>query len=139
MAHVDAHVTRVEPDPAGLERLREMRRHIAHYITAAVADDARRYCPVDTGELRDSISERELLGRQNISPESDGGVVTVGTDHWAPTEYGSAPHIIRAHGPYSLHNAETDEYFGPLVHHPGTPEQPFMRPAIYQRRELHHE
>jgi hypothetical protein len=97
-------------------------------VTEAVADDARAGCPYDSGELFESIKERY--------PGDLIGVVEVGTDHWQETEYGSPPHIIRAHGDYSLHNPETGEYFGPVVHHPGTPEQPFMRPALYQRRSL---
>lgn len=96
-------------------------------LTGAVADDARAGCPYDSGDLHDSI--REVYPGQLV------GVVVVGTDHWRETEYGSSPHIIRAHGDYSL-RSDDGEYFGRVVHHPGTPEQPFMRPAIYQRRSL---
>jgi HK97 gp10 family phage protein len=50
-------------------------------VTERMADDCRRYCPVDTGELRDSI---EAL------PAVDGfGQVRVGTDHWRYVEYGT--------------------------------------------------
>lgn len=94
-------------------------------ITEDVADDARAGCPYDSGELHDSIG--------TVYPGELVGVVVVGTDHWVATEYGSRPHLIRAHGPYSL-RSDDGEYFGPVVHHPGTPEQPFMRPALYQRR-----
>jgi hypothetical protein len=52
-------------------------------------------------------------------------------------EYGSRPHIIRSHGNYPLRNRETGDVFGRIVHHPGTPAQPFLRPALYQRRRLH--
>jgi hypothetical protein len=96
--------------------------------TEATADDCRAGCPIDSGDLVESIGTRYPGGLV--------GVVVVGTDHWADVEYGSRPHIIRAHGPYSLHNAETGEYFGPVVHHPGTPAQPFMRPALYRQRAL---
>lgn len=91
-----------------------------------IADDVRHGCPVDTGEMLETI--------ETHYPEPNVGIVSVGTDHWAPTEYGSAPHPIDAHGPYSLHNAETGQYFGPHVNHPGTPAQPFLRPAIYRHR-----
>lgn len=97
-------------------------------VTEEVADDARAGCPIDSGDLVESIGTRY--------PGKLRGIVVVGTDHWRATEYGSAPHIIRSHGDWSLHNAETGEYFGPVVHHPGTPEQPFMRPALYQKRRL---
>jgi hypothetical protein len=94
-------------------------------ITENVADDARAGCPIDSGDLVESIGTRYPGGLV--------GVVVVGTDHWPATEYGSAPHIIRAHGPWSLRSDE-GEYFGPIVHHPGTPAQPFMRPAIFRKR-----
>lgn len=95
-----------------------------------MADDARLIVPKDTRELHDSIEVEYVPGQLT-------GQVTVGTDHWAPTEYGSEPHIIEAKGDYSLHNPETGEYFGKIVNHPGTPEQPFMRPALYKKRVIH--
>lgn len=94
-------------------------------LTEKIADDARAGCPIDSGDLVESIG--------TSYPGDLVGVVTVGTDHWAETEYGSHPHIIRSHGPWSLRSDE-GEYFGRVVHHPGTPAQPFMRPALYQRR-----
>lgn len=97
-------------------------------VTEAIAADARAGCPYDSGDLHDSIATRY--------PGKLRGVVIVGTDHWAPTEYGSAPHEIRSTGKWSLHNADTGEYFGRVVQHPGTPEQPFMRPALFKKRRL---
>lgn len=97
-------------------------------VTEAVARDAIAGCPIDSGDLVESIGTRY--------PGKLRGVVTVGTDHWAPTEFGSRPHWIDSHGDWSLHNAETGEYFGRRVWHPGTPEQPFMRPALYRKRKL---
>lgn len=97
-------------------------------VTENVADDARAGCAIDSGDLVETIGTRYPGGLV--------GVVVVGTAYWADVEYGSRPHIIRSHGDYSLHNAETGEYFGRVVHHPGTPEQPFMRPALYRKRSL---
>lgn len=94
-------------------------------ITEEVANDARAGCPIDSGDLVDSIGTR--------FPGALVGVVTVGTDHWHETEYGSRPHLIHSHGPWSLRSDE-GEYFGPVVRHPGTPMQPFMRPALYRQR-----
>lgn len=45
-------------------------------------------------------------------------------------EVGTAPHVIRSHGPYPLRNARTGQVFGPIVNHPGTPAQPHLRPAL---------
>lgn len=97
-------------------------------ITEAVARDAISECPVDSGDLVESIGTRY--------PGKLHGVVVVGTDHWHATEYGSPPHEITSHGPWSLHNPETGVYFGRRVWHPGTPSQPFMRTALYRKRKL---
>jgi hypothetical protein len=105
---------------------------LAMRLTGLVAADARRGCPVDTGELLASIHEAHhalMVGR-----------VYVGTDHWWPTEYGSRPHDIRARNPNgALHffwEREGRDVFFRSVHHPGTPAQPFMRPAVYMARVL---
>lgn len=119
----------VRMDTAGMRRLQQHIDRIPERVAHDVADDARRYCPVDTGALRASIY---VLGL----PSAGLGQVWVGTDHWAPTEYGSRPHRITSHGNYPLRNRETGQVFGRSVWHPGTPEQPFMRPAIYQRRVI---
>ncbi len=96
-------------------------------VTRAVHREAKRRCPEDTGELQDSIEWRVTGGT---------GRVSVGTDHWAPTEYGSRAHKIKSKGSWPLRNRETGQVFGREVYHPGTPEQPFMRPALYRKRKL---
>lgn len=98
------------------------------FIVEAIAADARRGCPVDQGDLLGSI--------ETDHPRRRVWRVKVGTDHWAPTEYGSDPHVITISKKKVLADKETGEIFGRTVHHPGTPEQPFMRPAIYRRRKL---
>lgn len=97
-------------------------------ITEAVARDAISECPVDSGDLVESIGTRY--------PGELHGVVIVGTDHWQFVEYPTAPHWITSTGAWSLHNAETDVYFGRRVWHPGTQAQPFMRTALYRKRKL---
>ncbi len=104
-------------------------------ITDAIADDIRHGVPYDTGELHDTI---------RTEYHATTGRVWVGTDHWAPTEYGSEAHPIearpRADGrPGMLHfywESEQRWVSTPRVRHPGTPEQPFIRPAVYRRRDL---
>lgn len=105
------------------------------FLANAIADDARRTVPIDTRELHDSIEVMPIA--------FDEVAIVVGTDHWAPTEYGSGPHWIISHGlwlrpenPWPLRNRRTGQVFGLVVWHPGTPEQPFMRPALYKRRRL---
>ena len=112
---------------AGLGELQVTRAKLNRNLVEAIADDARRRCPQDTGELGQSIhtTHRGATGR-----------IWVGTDHWAPTEFGSGPHIIRVKSKKVLHNRETGDFFGKEVRHPGTPEQPFMRPAAYTKRRI---
>jgi hypothetical protein len=118
---------RVVMDSTGQGELALLLGRLTRNVVNEIADDARRRVPLDTGELHDSI-RTTYVNRH--------GRVWVGTDHWAPTEYGSAPHVIRARHKRVLHNRDTGEFFGPVVHHPGTPEQPFMRPAAYTKRRL---
>lgn len=115
---------RIVMDPAGLARIDHLGDDIRDDITDEVEREMRRRVPVDTGELEESIHQ------------TGDGVIVVGTDHWAPTEYGSAPHTIRSTGPWPLRNGETGETFGRVVHHPGTPAQPFIRPAVYKKRGI---
>lgn len=98
-------------------------------IVEDIADDARRACPVDNSDLHDSIETAYDPGI---------GYVHVGTDHWIPTEYGSPAHEIKARNP---RGALAFFWLKAGVHvvvksvqHPGTPAQPFMRPALYRRR-----
>jgi len=118
----------VRVHPAGVLRIHGMAREVREAIAEDVATSARRRVPVDTEELLDSI---------RVEHGADESRVIVGTDHWAPTEYGSKPHIIRSTGSWPLRNRETGQTFGSSVRHPGTPEQAFMRPALYQKRVLH--
>lgn len=119
-----AHVRMLRSGQVRVERLADK---ATEKITREVFREIQRRVPVDTGELLDSLGITVVHGT---------GIITVGTEHWAPTEFGSAPHIIRSSGPWSLHNRETGERFGRVVRHPGTPAQPFMRPAVYKRRAL---
>jgi len=50
---------------------------------------------------------------------------------YAPyVEFGTAPHIIRAKNAKSLANTQTGQFFGPVVHHPGTKANPFMERIV---------
>jgi HK97 gp10 family phage protein len=63
---------------------------------------------------------------------------SVGTtkEYAPPTEYGSAPHTITPNGPYPLRftNRGGEEIRTYSVDHPGTPAQPFLRPALNRHR-----
>lgn len=45
-------------------------------------------------------------------------------------EAGTSPHLIRPKIKKGLANRRTGQYFGKLVHHPGTQANPFMRRAL---------
>lgn len=119
-------------DEAGIAAIIARCDAAGRQVTEAVKVDAVLGCPVDSGELRRSIRDEY--------PEPNVGRVYVGTDHWAPTEYGSRPHVIRARKPGGVlrffWEREDRWFFGPKVNHPGTPAQPFMRPAIWRRRTI---
>lgn len=118
---------RVHVTEEGWEHLLVLGFRAQDQVTKEIERDARRRCPVDTAELLESIRIKQLKYVNRVM---------VGTDHWRPTEYGSGPHTIRSTGPWPLRNRETGQIFGRTVHHPGTPEQPFMRPALYQKRVI---
>jgi hypothetical protein len=120
--------TVVVMDPSAYAHMDHLCHLIAEQVTDEVFDDALVGCPVDEGELIASL---------DASVTGSDGRVSVGTDHWRFVEYGARPHIILSHGPWPLRNRKTGQVFGPIVHHPGSPEQAFMRRALRQRRVLH--
>jgi hypothetical protein len=114
----------------GMERVRLRTQAFIWAVTDAVKADAARFCPVDTTELVNTIESERLKSK---------GRVWVGTDHWAPQEYGARPHTIRPKGPpegkQALWWPGLPHPVG-AVRHPGNAPQPFMRPALYRRRYI---
>lgn len=105
------------------------------HVVEDIADDMRHAVPVDTGDLHDTIHTsfpETGKGRAHAGGELHGRLI----DYWADVEYGTHPHMIRSRGPWPLRNRETGEVFGRVVNHPGTPAQPYMRPALYRHRDL---
>lgn len=92
-------------------------------------------CPVSpigplhrSGELRSSIRKfRQPGGSILVGPTKQ---VEGGDFLGTMMEVGTPPHIIRSKGPWSLHNRETGQFFGRVVHHPGTRPHPFIRPSV---------
>lgn len=87
---------------------------------------ARRLCPVRTGALADSIVGQALT--ESMDCRLSAGDQQI--DYAAVVELGGRPHEIRSHGDYPLRNRETGQVFGRVVHHPGTPAQPYLRPGV---------
>ena len=88
----------------------------------AVTDAAKRNVPVDSGDLQEDI-DYEIVSDTEARIGSD-------LDYAASVELGSRPHIIRARAGGVL--TDGSEFFGPEVNHPGTPAQPYLRPALYE-------
>ncbi|RMB85777.1 hypothetical protein CTZ28_12590 [Streptomyces shenzhenensis] len=89
-----------------------------------VQNEARRRAAVDTGRLRSSIVSRaENRGR------SVGYVVGTNVSYAADVEGGTEPHDIFPKNKQALYWPGAAHPVA-KVHHPGTPAQPFMRPAI---------
>lgn len=97
-------------------------RKTAHDIEA----DAKDRAPVDTGNLVANI---------RAEPQGDlAWAVTSYAEYGAAVEYGTPPHEIRPRNAQAL--------FWPgaahpvkVVHHPGTPPQPYLTPAAENQRE----
>lgn len=94
-------------------------------LATEIEADAKAACPVKTGRLAESIEH-----------EVNGHVARIGSNvpYAAIVELGSGPHIIRATRAKVLANRETGEIFGPVVHHPGTRAQPYLRSALFRAR-----
>jgi len=102
--------------------------------------DAVMMAPVDTGNLRGSISFSVCGGQTEgvahpASPEDGVGsappdTAVVGTNvHYAPhMEFGTAPHEIAVRNAKVLTDGK--KFFGKRVRHPGTAAQPFLEPAL---------
>lgn len=79
--------------------------------------------PVDTGELRESLSVRVEGDRVLVGPTAS---------HAAYVEFGTAPHEIRPKkdGGTLRWTQGGVTYYAKVVRHPGTKAQPFVRPAF---------
>jgi hypothetical protein len=101
---------RIRVDRNGLRKLRNAEDRAVHRVAEEVKTDARRYAPVDTGTLRDSI---------HVEDGGDGTwQVVAGVDYAVDVELG---HHLVAWG------NDTNKFVAP---------QPFLRPALYTRRSL---
>lgn len=106
----DAHVNITAAITRMLERVGDL-----------VVEEAKRRVPVDTGELKASIHAEPVTGRTVT--------VRASADHAAAVELGTGPHIIEPdtkqalYWPGAAHPVKR-------VYHPGTPAQPYLRPAV---------
>lgn len=96
----------------------------------AIRDDAKRFAPVDTGRLEASIDHQVIDDGAQVElqvgafPDDEGDI-----DYSAAVELGfHGQEEVRAHTrnghPVRAHTRQGN-----------TPEQPYLRPALYQERE----
>lgn len=129
--------TRVVHNPGAEVHMAVLRARLRRNLAEAIAEDIRRGAPRDTGAMSEHV--RVVNDGRQVVIEGGGRPL----NRMVPiyVEYGTGPHWIISHGyaagrryPWPLRNRRTGEVFGPVVWHPGTPAQPFIRPAAYRRR-----
>jgi len=139
---------RLEWNPSELERLLESESgpvgRLMVKVGEIVTQGAKRRAPVspDGSNNRPSGYMRSQIG-WIVGKDSDGLYVDVispaltpeGFPYGLGVEVGTAAHEIRSHGPYPLRDKK-GRVFGPVVHHPGTQPQPYLRPAVDDARGL---
>jgi HK97 gp10 family phage protein len=90
-------------------------------IANSIRNTLVRTCPVDTGDLKKSITT-------SVTPN---GIDINMVEYAKYVEYGTAPHIIRAVNAKALHWKNNGKHvFAKQVFHPGTRPQPFIRNAF---------
>ncbi|MET8826098.1 hypothetical protein ABZX40_13580 [Streptomyces sp. NPDC004610] len=94
-------------------------------IGPAILDDARDYVPKRTSRLHDSLRA-----------EVQGKVLRVGSldcNYATDVELGTPAHVILPSNKKALYWPGADHPVA-RVNHPGTDPQPYLRPALFQRR-----
>jgi len=113
-------------------------------VGETVAQGAKRRAPVspDGSHGRPSGYMRSAIGWE-VGEDSEGLYVDIISPATSPegfpyglgVEVGTAAHVIRSKGPYPLRDKKGN-VFGPVVNHPGTEPQPYLRPALDDARNV---
>lgn len=113
-------------DPMAQVHIDEIRVDILDWLGDAIARDARRYAPRDTGYMATHINvHKDPATPFRAKVVAEGAGIPPNRDAPAYVEFGTRPHDIpNAWG------------MGFTVHHPGTRPQPFLRPAAYTKRRV---
>lgn len=100
----------------------------------AIRDDAKRFAPVDTGRLEASIDHQVIADGALVElqvgafPDDEGDI-----DYAAAVEMGfHGMEVVREHMRRSPNGGE--HLVREHERHANTPEQPYLRPALYQER-----
>ncbi|AVH60006.1 MULTISPECIES: HK97 gp10 family phage protein [Streptomyces] len=95
-------------------------------VALGIETDAKRLAAVDTGLMRSRIYREvnDLTARIGVRD----------VEYWMTVEFGSGPHVITPVNRKALYWPGARHPVA-RVNHPGTPVQPFLRPALMRRRE----
>ncbi|MEV0220893.1 HK97 gp10 family phage protein [Streptomyces sp. NPDC050704] len=96
-----------------------------HKLGREIQSDMERMAPVRSGRLRAGMYHEVNRGELRV------GVRDV--PYWSTVEFGSGPHIITPNTKKALSWPGARHPVNRVMH-PGTPAQPFMRPALYKHR-----
>lgn len=113
---------------------------VLNKIGAFIRDEAKRRCPVDNGQLRNSLQYEVDLGDSSVTIFSDlnyAPFVEYGTGVFHIDEEGNPqPHMgwdVEPVEKKALHfRIGKNEVFAKKVHIEGMQAQPFLRPAVHQ-------
>lgn len=101
-----------------------------------IVQDMHRFCPVDTGRLDGSLGHQVVTDDAGVVPELQVGSFP---DEEGEVEYAAAvefgfhgEELVREHRRRSKNGVE--HTVREHTRHANTPEQPYIRPAVYQER-----
>lgn len=128
---------------------RNVLQRVANAALMPMRDTARELAPDDphTGapDLRTSIEVSPTRSKIYHPLVGDGGPASVqafmgptkqGYPEAMPQEFGSKPHdIVPKKAGQLMFDEDGKRIAAPIVHHPGNPPHPFMRPAFEQHKE----
>ena len=94
------------------------------YLAMLLEGGMAKECPVDNGDLRNSIDVSIV----------NGSLIVKMHDYGIYVEYGTAPHIIEAKPGNTLHwKSGGKDIFAKRVMHPGTMANPFIRRTFFNK------
>lgn len=112
--------------PTAQIHIDEIRVDILDWLADAIAADARRYAPIDTGYLHEHIDPRP-------DPTSPFHKLVVAAGAGMPPNAEAPAYVEFGTRPHDIPNAFG---LGFTAHHPGTEAQPYLRPAAYTKRRV---
>ncbi|MFB7111729.1 HK97 gp10 family phage protein [Streptomyces sp. NPDC056291] len=114
-------------DPAFPKHLADIVDDMLEKVGDDILADAKRYAPVRTGHLKQSLVAEVEDGELRVG--------SVGCDYAMDVEFGTAPHIIEPRTKKALSWPGAAHPVNRVLH-PGTRAHPYLRPALYTQRAV---